>query len=111
VNVHLSKVIPQHVSRQDFTWIRRDFALMDHDYRAIRAKVGGGMERCDWCEYAFADGDMMALAGRPAGRNWMLCQTCAQMAARPAPETGTDEPQPCPHGISDMNICPVCDAP
>lgn len=82
--MHLSRIVPQHVHRQDFTWLKRDFSTMDANYRRIRAKVGGGMDRCDWCEYSFVDGDTMALAGRPKGRNWVLCQTCVQMAEHTA---------------------------
>jgi hypothetical protein len=44
----------------------------------------------------------ISLVLRPIG---CKCSHCSP------PETRTDEPQPCPHGISDMNICPVCDAP
>jgi hypothetical protein len=84
--MHLSRIIPQHVLRQDFTWLTRNFSTMCADYRRIRASVGGGMDKCDWCEHAFGDGEVMALAGRPKGRNWVLCQTCAEMAEQgPAP--------------------------
>jgi hypothetical protein len=80
--MYLSKIVPQHVHRQDFTWLKRDFTVMSPGYRRIRAKVGGGMEKCDWCGHEFADDEVMALAGRPKGRNWVLCQTCAEMAEK-----------------------------
>lgn len=78
--MHLSRIVPAHTYRVDFTWLKRDFQVMSPRYREIRAKVGGGMVSCDWCEYAFVDGDTMHLAGRPKGRNWLLCNTCTQMA-------------------------------
>lgn len=87
--MHLSRIIPAHTYRVEFTWINRCFTVMTPDYRRIRKLVGGGMEMCNWCEYAFVDGDSMHLAGRAKGKNWLLCDTCEQMARDGLSEPGS----------------------
>lgn len=78
-DMKLSRIIPQHVHAVKFRWLHRDFMTMSDRYREIRARTSHPMDACKWCGYAFANGDVMALAQPEKGVNWVLCQTCAQM--------------------------------
>lgn len=74
----LSRIVPVHIERHDFRWLKRDFTVMNADYRRIREKCGGTMMECHWCHHKFADGETIGLAQPEAfGQgNWALCQSC-----------------------------------
>lgn len=75
-NLSLSRRIPARVHTETFTWLKRDFSIYNADWRRIRAKMKEPFDDCDWCKRKFADGEHMALAGRPKGRNFILCHGC-----------------------------------
>jgi len=73
----LSRRIPARTKTVYFNWCKKDFLMMDQEYRDIRAKCGNPMDACFWCGHKFKDGEMMALAQPKKGRNKILCQDCA----------------------------------
>lgn len=78
----LSRLVPAHTKTECFDWIKSDFMVMSRRYREVRGKCCRPMDACFWCKHPFADGDMMALAGRPKASNVMLCQRCAAEAEK-----------------------------
>ncbi len=76
MTLYLSRVIPMHRRTVKFRWVKTDFMVMSERYRAVRARFSNQMDKCDWCQRAFVDGEMMALAQPEKGHNWVLCQTC-----------------------------------
>ena len=78
-NLELSKLIPEHIERHGFSWLKRDFSTFTEQWRRVRAKCEEPLDLCDWCKRKFADGDRIALAQPKAARerNWVLCQSCA----------------------------------
>ena len=75
----LSKIVPQRKITLDIQAISLSFAIMDHQFRAIRASHRKKIDKCYWCERPFQNGEMMALAFVESG-NKMLCQSCAKQA-------------------------------
>jgi len=78
----LSRLVPAHTKTEGFCWIKSDFMVMDQRYREVRGKCRRPMDACFWCKHKFADGEMMALAGRPKAVNVILCQRCAAKAEK-----------------------------
>ena len=76
----LLRRIPARTKTERLTWIRRPFMEMSQQYRDIRAKTGDPMDKCFWCKHGFTDGETMNLAGRPKGKNVLLCDPCADEA-------------------------------
>lgn len=60
---------------------------MSEQYRRIREKCRSPMDKCDWCGHLFRNGEEMALAQPLKGRNWVLCQHCADEALSSDPDT------------------------
>ena len=83
--MRLTRTVPQHTRTEQFQWIEADFLEMGPAYRRARAQMCKPMDTCWWCQRPFADGDMIALAGRVKGANVVLCQTCAAEAAKERP--------------------------
>ena len=75
----LSRRVPARTKTETFTWIRRPFLEMSQKYRDVRKRLNP-MDSCFWCRHKFEDGETMNLAGRPKGRNVVLCDTCADSA-------------------------------
>ena len=76
----LSRRVPARTKVEIFTWIRRSFMEMSQRYRDIRKNMKP-MDSCFWCRHKFEDGETMNIAGRPKGRNAVLCDECADMAS------------------------------
>jgi hypothetical protein len=81
VTLSLSKIVPQHRSTVEFTWIHPSWMLFG-TFKAARErmKLSKIYQACFWCKKPFEEADMMALAGRPKGANVILCQGCAASA-------------------------------
>jgi len=75
--LELSKMVPARQKIQRFRWCVKNFTEMTPKYRKIREQTQSPMDKCDWCEHVFQDGEDMALAAPLKGRNWILCQRCA----------------------------------
>lgn len=83
-NLELSKVIPEHVQRHRFKWLKRSFWKYTADWRRIRGK--DPIDSCRWCGRQFEEGESMSLAGPEKGANWIVCEPCAdQMEGNPCP--------------------------
>lgn len=82
-NLQLSRVVPQHVHREQFEWLKRNFMTFG-EFRGYRQRKHIALEpfdKCWWCKVPFTDTDIMHLAGRKKG-NRALCDHCAdQMIA------------------------------
>ena len=77
----LTRRVPARTKTERFTWIRSPWMKMSQKYRDIRAKTRSPMDMCFWCRRKFEDGDTMNLAGRPKGKNILLCNACVQLAS------------------------------
>lgn len=78
----LTKVVPEHTVTLKLSWLDPDFAIMSQKYRNIRKRAGEKDPSCYWCGHSFADGEMIALAGRSQKTNVTLCQTCVDQIER-----------------------------
>ena len=74
----LTKIIPAHRRTVNFNWCKRDFMPMTPGYRQMRSGSRAPMDKCDWCNHAFVDNELMGLAQPTKGRNWILCQDCCE---------------------------------
>ena len=46
----LSKVIPARKVTFVPTWIKKEFLVMDQQYREIRSRMRDPMDKCHWCK-------------------------------------------------------------
>ena len=77
MTLQLSRLFRAHTKTETFLWCKNQWMQMSPKFREIRSKSRSPMDKCFWCQYAFADGDMMALAALTHGTNKVLCQCCA----------------------------------
>jgi hypothetical protein len=74
----LSRIVPAHRVTWEFTWVKHDWMVFGR-FKAARQRMKlREYECCAWCREPFKDDDMLALAGRPKGKNVLLCQGCAK---------------------------------
>ena len=88
--MQLSRGVPARTKTVKFCWCRKDFMEMSQTFRDIRGKSRNPMDKCFWCQHAFVDGEIMALAAREKASNVTLCQACAdELLAGESPEKET----------------------
>lgn len=76
----LNRMIPAHRKTQVLTWIRLNW-LTHQGYVSARTTAGLPYETdCFWCRTKFEDDTQLAIAGRPKGKNVLLCPACAHEA-------------------------------
>ena len=76
----LTKIVPKRTKTIEFRWIQKDFMEMSQKYRDIRSQCKSRLDKCDWCNHEFVDGEMMSLGQPLIGRNMMLCKSCCSEA-------------------------------
>lgn len=77
--IRLHRFIPAHVDTVEFLWIKRDFMDMSDSYREIRSKIHRPADKCHFCGYHFANGDMMGLGAIKGQGNKIVCQKCIEL--------------------------------
>ena len=77
----LSRVVPTHTKSVEFYAIKKDFSHYTESWRLSRSKVRKPLDKCDWCQSPFKEGDTIALGFRHGAGNMVLCHTCADSAA------------------------------
>jgi len=80
--------IPARKLKVEFTFVRKDFAVINDNWRRIRAKARNPMVACFWCKKDFENGESIALAARAKKANVVLCHSCADTALKSVQQDG-----------------------
>lgn len=73
----LTKTVPARKVTFEAIACRLDWIAMSQKFRDIRSKCRTKMDKCQWCQHSFDDGEMMALAIANSG-NKVLCRSCGE---------------------------------